>query len=66
MDPERWQKLRIPIRPEVDAILYLLLPMTQEDWDQLMAVLDAMKPGIVRSSAQDLPEVVVDRPEHAD
>jgi hypothetical protein len=42
------QKLLIPIRPDEDAVLYVTLPMSDEDWDQLMAVLGAMKPGIVR------------------
>jgi hypothetical protein len=41
------RKLRIPIRPDYDAVLYLTLPMTEEDWRQFQAVLTAMKPGIV-------------------
>lgn len=46
---EQLRKLRIPIRPGVDAVLWVVLPMTQEDWDQFMAVLNAMKPGILGS-----------------
>jgi len=42
------KELRIPIRPYVYAELYVPFPMTSGDWDQFMAVLAAMKPGLVR------------------
>lgn len=41
------QELRIPIRPHVHATLYVPRPMTESDWEQFMAVLAAMKPGLV-------------------
>ena len=46
------QQLRIPIRPGEDAVLWVTLPMSAGDWDQLMAVLGAMKPGIVRDQVE--------------
>jgi len=51
MGDER-HKLRIPIRPDQDAVLYVTLPMTEEDWRQFQAVLTAMKPGIVSEPPQ--------------
>ena len=41
------QELRIPIRPHVDAVLSVPFPMTEADWEQFLAVLAAMKPGLV-------------------
>ena len=49
------QELRIPIRPHVDAVLYVPFPMTSADWDQFMAVLAAMKPGLVRDEEGRMP-----------
>jgi hypothetical protein len=46
--PAERHKLRIPIRPHLDAVLFLSLPMTDDDWEQFTAVLAAMKPGIVK------------------
>lgn len=46
-EPEIRQQLRIPIRPHIDAVLYVPYPMTAADWDQFMTVLEAMKPGLV-------------------
>lgn len=41
-------RLSIPIRPHVAAEMNLPRPMTSADWDQMMAVLETMKPGIVK------------------
>jgi hypothetical protein len=48
MGDELRQKLRLPLQSGQDAVLYVTLPMSGADWDQMMAVLGAMKPGIVR------------------
>jgi hypothetical protein len=53
-EPEIRQQLRIPIRPHVDAVLYVPFPMAESDWDQFMAVLAAMKPGLVPEPPEGL------------
>ena len=47
-------KLRIPVRvrPDIDAVLFVTIPVTEEDWRQFQAVLTAMKPGIVQEPGQ--------------
>ena len=40
--------LSIPLEPYKDAELDLPQPMTEANWQQFMAVLEAMKPGLVR------------------
>lgn len=44
-----WQRLVVPIRPHVEAELFVPYPMTEADWKQFLAVLAAMKPGLVKS-----------------
>lgn len=46
-------KLRLPIRPDEDAVLFVTVPMTSGDWSQMMGVLEAMKPGIVKDETQE-------------
>jgi hypothetical protein len=46
--PERYQRLVVPLRPHVEAELFVPFPMTTGDWDQFMMVLIAMKPGLVK------------------
>jgi len=41
-------RLIIPIRPHVTAEMDIPRPMASADWDQMMAVLETMKPGIVK------------------
>ena len=43
------QRLVVPIRPHVQAELFVPWPMTEADWDQFLAVLAAMRPGLVPS-----------------
>jgi hypothetical protein len=47
------RQLIIPIRPGVAAEMTVPFPMTPADWDQMLAVLGAMKPGLVKD--EDLP-----------
>ncbi len=49
------QQLRIPVRPHADAVLYVPFPMTGDDWDQFLAVLAAMRPGLVRDEEGRMP-----------
>jgi hypothetical protein len=39
--------VRIPLLNGLWAYVQLPDPMTQEDWDLMLSILDAMKPGIV-------------------
>ena len=43
-------RLSIPVSPGVAAELLLPQPMSEDDWEQFMAVLEAMKPGIVKEA----------------
>jgi len=43
-----YQRLVVPIRPNVEAELFVPFPMTEADWGQFQSVLAAMKPGLVR------------------
>jgi hypothetical protein len=46
-----WQKLLIPVSPDTHAEIYLPSRwLTPGEWDQFMAVLAAMKPGLVRKA----------------
>jgi hypothetical protein len=37
----------LPLSPHAWATLTAALPLTEEEWDRLMAVLAAMRPGLV-------------------
>jgi hypothetical protein len=39
--------LTLPLHPNVYAELRYAHPMTADEWEQMMAVLSAMKPGVV-------------------
>jgi hypothetical protein len=39
--------VRLPLDAHTDAVVTLPAKMTGEQWDQMMTVLGAMKPGIV-------------------
>ena len=54
--PEIRQQLRVPIRPGTDVVLYVPFPMSEADWGQFMAVLGAMKPGLVPEVSPGLAE----------
>ena len=47
---------RLPLSPGNQAILQVPDPMSDAEWTQMMSVLDAMKPGILRRD----PRVSVD------
>ncbi len=38
----------IPLGPARDISLTADFPLTEQDWDHFMAVLDAMKPGLTK------------------
>jgi len=42
---------RLPLTQDKRAILQLPVPMDEELWGRMMAILDAMKPGIIVSAA---------------
>lgn len=54
---EAWQRgiwmLRLPLRVGSEAILQLPRNLAPEEWDQLMRLLDVMKPGLVREPEVD-------------
>jgi hypothetical protein len=39
--------MALPLSPHAWATLTVALPLTEEEWDRLMAVLAAMRPGLV-------------------
>jgi hypothetical protein len=43
--------LQLPLSGESWAMLQVPVPMTESDWEQMLAVLAAMKPGIVKANA---------------
>jgi hypothetical protein len=47
--------LNLPLSPEDWAVLHVPQRMTEREWDQMMMVLNAMKPGII-TEERDLPE----------
>jgi hypothetical protein len=53
--PQIHQRLLIPIRPHVEAEVFVPFPMTEADWDQFLTVLAAMKPGLVREPRRHAP-----------
>ena len=54
--PERSTFL-IPLPHERDVLVAGDFPLTDQEWDQFMAVLEAMKPGLVKSEMSGQGEV---------
>ncbi len=54
--PATTRVLNLPLSGGTWAALQIPYPMSQEDWDQMLAVLEAMKRGIVRKSDSSEPE----------
>ena len=42
------RRIPIPLRPEPWAMLEVDTPMSPEQWEQLMAILQVMRPGLVQ------------------
>ena len=51
----RQYRLVIPIAPHTQAVLDVPFPLSEANWDQLMAVLAAMKPGLVTTASLPKP-----------
>jgi len=45
-DPGKYP-LNVPVSPGRTVTVAVPLPMTEDEWQNMLAVLDAMKPGIV-------------------
>lgn len=48
--------LNIPVKPRLYASLTVTKPMTVAEWDQMMRVLEAMKPGLLDQDDPDDPD----------
>ena len=46
-DGRRWKSLEIPIPTERWPVLTARFPMPQKEWDELMGMLEIMKPAII-------------------
>lgn len=53
-------QLHIPIRSDFHAPIILPYPMTRQEWEQMMRVLEAMKPALIA------PEKSATNQEHAE
>ena len=50
------RQYRIPLKGE-DAVLWLSIPLSAANWEQMMNVLDAMQPGLVVAENTRLTDV---------
>ena len=46
-DGRRWKSLDIPIPTKIWPVLTAKFPMPQKEWDEIMEMLEIMKPAIV-------------------
>ena len=53
LEGRRWKSLEIPIPTEQWPVLTANFPMPQKEWDEIMAMLEKMKPAIIGDSAPD-------------
>ena len=45
--PKQSRIVQLPLAGDIWAAIQVPHPMTEDEWEQMMAVLQAMKPGIV-------------------
>lgn len=49
------RNITLPLTSSSEATLYAQFPLTEEEWDQMLKVLEVMKPGLVEKEMRQLP-----------
>ena len=49
------KSVNLPLREDRWAVFHAEFPLTEEEWDQMIAILKAMKPGLVKRAPAEQP-----------